>query len=180
MIGAITAGLFGTGMAVSTTSYDSISTVTVGAGGVSSITFSSIPSTYKHLQIRALHVTAAAGSSATLRFNGDTTTSNYRQHTLYGTGAAAGVNTIANQLYSPYDSGGAATTSPGAMVLDILDYADTNKYKTARYLSGYDANGSGIIQFVSGLWTSTSAISSITFTLSFNQYSSFALYGIKG
>ena len=36
------------------TSYESIATVTVGAGGSSSISFTSIPSTYKHLQIRAI------------------------------------------------------------------------------------------------------------------------------
>lgn len=34
------------------TDYDSIATTTVGAGGAASITFSSIPSTYQHLQIR--------------------------------------------------------------------------------------------------------------------------------
>ena len=159
--------------------FESIATVSVGSGGAADVEFTSIPGTYTHLQVRALHVTASAGSSATLRFNGDTTAANYRQHSLIGTGSAASANTISSNLYAPYDSGGAATTSPGSMVLDILDYSNTNKNTTIRYLNGYDANGSGVIQLISGLWLSTAAITSIKFTLSFSQYTQFALYGIR-
>jgi hypothetical protein len=70
-------------------------------------------------------------------------------------------------------------------VIDILDYANTNKYKTIRYLSGYDANGSGRVGLGSGSWRSTSAVTSITlqgleYSSNYKQYSSFALYGIKG
>ena len=70
-----------------------------------------------------------------------------------------------------------------AGVIDILDYANTNKYKTLRTLNGGDANGSGNIQIESGSWRNTAAITSITLTHNgsgFTQYSSFALYGIKG
>jgi hypothetical protein len=65
--------------------------------------------------------------------------------------------------------------------MDILDYANTNKFKTTRTLEGYDANGSGNVSLTSGLWQSTSAINSITITAvgTFNQYSQFALYGVK-
>ena len=72
----------------------------------------------------------------------------------------------------------------GSGVIDILDYANTNKYKTVRTLSGDDKNGSGYVVFGSGLWQNTNAVSTITLTnhgaTNFQQYSSFALYGIKG
>jgi hypothetical protein len=70
----------------------------------------------------------------------------------------------------------------GTFILDILDYKDTNKYKTARSLDGSDANGSGEISLRSGSWRNTAAITSITLTptgTGIAQYSSFALYGIK-
>jgi hypothetical protein len=70
----------------------------------------------------------------------------------------------------------------GAGIIDILDYANTNKYKTARSLRGYDANGSGNMSLISGLWMNTAAISNITLTArggSVDQYTTFALYGIK-
>lgn len=67
--------------------------------------------------------------------------------------------------------------------MDVLDYKNTNKYKTSRFLSGYDANGSGVIMLNSELWMSTAAITSITIDntgSNFAQYSSFALYGVRG
>ena len=45
-------------------SYESIQTITVGSGGASTIVFSSIPSTYAHLQIRALNITTATTRSS--------------------------------------------------------------------------------------------------------------------
>lgn len=71
----------------------------------------------------------------------------------------------------------------GAIVLDILDYADTNKYKTTRSLAGLDSNtAGGALQLASGSWRNTAAITSITFSsgTNFQQYSTLALYGIKG
>jgi hypothetical protein len=168
-----------------TGSYESIATTTVGAGGSTSITFSSIPSTYTHLQLRVLtqvSTTARFGIS----FNSDTTLANYRTHYLYGDGTSAGAGTGA----SSWGIGAATSTSSnyGATVADILDYGNTNKYKTIRSLSGYDNNGSGLMVLYSGLWMSTSAVSSMTIYPAenstsggtFSQYSSFALYGIRG
>jgi hypothetical protein len=69
--------------------------------------------------------------------------------------------------------------------MDILDYANTNKYKTVRTLSGYDLNNAtyGALRSYSGLWMNTNAITSIKFYadgVNLAQYSQFALYGIKG
>ena len=157
--------------------YDSIATTTVSSP-VSSITFSSIPSTYTHLQVRALMLTTSA-SNIVARFNSDSGT-NYAQHQLTGDGssAAAGSQTSTGSPYFGYTN-----TQPGVMIIDILDYANTNKYKTSRILTGSDANGSGYVLLRSALWQNTNAVTQIDITVNgganFNQYSSFALYGIK-
>ena len=168
-------------------SYESIATATVGAGGVSSITFSSIPSTYTHLQIRALaRITFASGfGSVEYRFNSDTG-SNYAWHYLYGDGssALAGASTSDNVMREINLAAGNLTSGIfSGFVADILDYTNTSKNKTIRTLGGGDANGSGGINLCSGVWLNTSAITSITITASNSsnlaQNSSFALYGIK-
>ena len=170
--------------------YDSIATTTVGAGGSSSITFSSIPSTYQHLQLRLIGRSAYAGASEAIRMqlNGQTATSYYTNHLLYGDGTSAltdnDVNSVAGFNIHRLPAATSTASVFGGIVLDILDYTNTNKNKTLRALGGWDANGSGRINFNSGLFTSTTAISSITLTLStgsnYAEYSSFALYGIKG
>lgn len=173
---------------LNTNSYESIATVTVGAGGSSSISFSSIPSTYKHLQVRGIARTSRASTQDALgmQFNSDTG-SNYSRHQLNGDGtsatADAGTSTTSMQI-NRFTASSATANNFGVLVADILDYSNTNKYKTVRTLGGYDDNGSGFITLNSGLWMSTSAVSTITLisinAANFAQYSSFALYGIKG
>ena len=173
---------------LSTNNFSSIATVTVGSGGASSITFSSIPSTYTHLQVRGI-ARSTVGSSTdliALQFNGDGSTS-YRSHFLDGNGSSAsaastGPQTYAEIHYIPASS--ASSNVFGTMVIDILDYANTNKYKTVRALTGFDNNGNGNVELNSQLYVSTSAISNFVFyagpgSNNFTQYSSFALYGIK-
>jgi hypothetical protein len=165
--------------------FESIATVTVGSGGASTVSFSSIPSTYTHLQLRISALTnGPAGTSAGMRFNSDTCT-NYTLHQIWGDGstvsAAGGTYSYAYIIASTFGS----ATAAGAAIIDILDYANTNKYKTTRILSGIDKNGSGQAALNSNGWLNTSAISSITIATDptsyvFNQYSIFALYGIKG
>lgn len=170
------------------TSFDSIATVTVGAGGSSSISFSSIPSTYKHLQIRVFGKTDRAlnRDGLAIRYNSISTNS-YVNHYLYGDGASAASGyDYAGSYANAYRISGnsSATNIFGGIIIDLLDYANTNKYKTGRYLGGVDFNGSGEIYFGSHLFMDTTAISSITITpavgSNFLQYSSFALYGVKG
>lgn len=168
--------------------FNSIATVTVGSGGASSATFSSIPSTYSHLQIRALvrGTRAATYDSFFVRFNGDTG-SNYTQFQLEGSGSAvaasgseAGGQNAAWLGYLPASTNTANVF--GSSVVDIVDYKSTSKYKTVRTLAGSDNNGGGYIVLYSNVWLSTSAINSITITgqnANLAQYSSFALYGIK-
>jgi len=162
-------------------SYESIATVTVGSGGSSTITFSSIPSTYKHLQIRAMLLSTDVDLA---RFNGDTG-SNYAFHGVRGGGSSA--SAYGNASTSSIQLGTNVPSSaiyPQIYILDILDYASTTKYKTIRNLLGFDTNNTsaGQIEFSSGLWMNTAAITSLVFSngAGHNQYSSYALYGIKG
>lgn len=170
--------------------YESIASVTVGSGGQSSITFSSIPSTYQHLQIRGIaQVTLGSdpggGGGIGLRFNSDSGT-NYTRHLIGAYSSSieaygeANTNTalIERFLYRSTNN-----NVYGAAVCDILDYSNTNKFKTIRNLGGWDANGTGEMYFNSSVWRSTSAINEITISVGSNllkEYSSFALYGIKG
>ena len=192
LLNVISGLLSGAGAPASTTSYESIATVTVGSGGQSSISFTSIPSTYKHLQVRWIARTNRANAldAIDLQFNSDTSQGNYVRHELDGNGASAsssaGYPQSGNYPYwITYVAGNNATSGVfGAGVIDILDYANTNKYKTSRSLGGYDNNGSGYVNLFSHLYMVTTAISSLQLTSSlasgFQEYSKFALYGIKG
>lgn len=165
--------------------YDSIATVTVGASAVADITFSSIPSTYRHLQLRGIVRSNRADPNDQFRmtFNSDTG-NNYTTHILGGNGSSAisSASTSAPYTYNNGVTGGTATANVfGIIVMDILDYANTNKYKTTRSLSGLDANGSGNVEFNSGLWMNTTAINTLKVVAigSLVQYSQLALYGVK-
>jgi hypothetical protein len=176
-------GIWASSTLVSTNSYESISTVTVGAGGQSTISFTSIPSTYKHLQIRMLARATGASTVGLIRFNSD---ANGVYHQLIGNGSTVtadrGTGNSDVDYFFVADNSFSANVF-GGVVTDILDYTNTNKNKVTRTLSGADTNGSGSISFTSGLWINTAAITSIsirTLGTSFAQHSSFALYGIKG
>jgi hypothetical protein len=177
-------GIWASGITASKqTSYESIATYS--PSGVTSVTFSSIPSTYQHLQLRVLSRTATSASDfVSLRFNGDSG-SNYGFHYLNGNGASlvASASTPDTVIAWHTADGGDLANVFGAAVIDVLDYKDTNKNKTTRNLNGYDFNGSGTIELSSGLWRNTAAITSIdvfTFGPNFATGTSIALYGIKG
>lgn len=168
-------------------SYEAIGVVDVGSGGQSTITFSSIPSTYKHLQIRGIgrSTNADTQDNTYVRFNSDSG-ANYSWHYLGGDGSSrfASATSSTNQIISGRLSAANATANMfGTFVIDILDYTNTNKYKTTRTLTGVDLNGSGNVWLWSGNWRNTAAISTITLTTAsstnFAQNSSFSLYGIN-
>jgi len=178
-------------------SYDSIATATA-TGSTGTITFSNIPQTYTHLQLRVqARGTSGSGGYYTnvyTQLNGDSTSGNYYNHYLLGNGASASASAASGYinsslLYIP-NALNTANCFAGA-VIDILDYSSTNKTKTLRSLNGVDLNNtsgfpySGAIFLGSMLWNSTAAITSITFTAeptystTFAVGSSFALYGVK-
>jgi hypothetical protein len=180
------------GAAAAAGDYESIATVTVGGGGSSSVSFTSIPSTYQHLQIRCITKiadTAPGYGAFAFQFNSDTG-SNYVAHQLGGNGAAtfASFTSASTSMTVGYTTVSATGFSNvfTSTVVDLLDYANTNKYKTMRSLSGNESNNNDTnsrIRLGSGLWLNTGAISSIVISdpsSAFTQYTQFALYGIKG
>lgn len=171
------------GSAPSLGALEQISTTILGST-TASVTFSSIPSTYSHLQIRMVGRSAngSAQGQMFLTFNGSAT--GYAYHYVGGNGSsaysgAATAQTAISLNYAPGSTATANTFSPA--ILDILDYTNTSKNKTIRFLQG-QADSSLNISLNSGLWVSTSAITSITIsaTGSFVSGSRFSLYGIKG
>ena len=191
MLNSIVA-MLGNGAGGGGSSYESISTVTL-TGSSAAITFSGIPSTYSSLQIRGIGRATFASTSTEgvyITMNGDTA-GNYATHHLTGNGTSASAGSystpngsyiFANNLI-PMDNETANIF--GSFVFDIHDYASTAKNKTLRAMYGYDNNTStdSFIRLLSGLWRSTSAVTSITFTPelgSFKAGTTFALYGIKG
>ena len=131
--------------AVQFTSYESIATVTVGSGGSATVSFTSIPATYAHLQIRGIARTTAVNNNTNIetQFNSDTS-ANYTQHELYGAGTSAVAFGAANttNIIGAVGSPQSATSGIfGAFVIDILDYADTNKYMHVASESGIANSG---------------------------------------
>lgn len=191
--GGMSAGAYGWGAAVAAgvASFESIATATV-SGSSGAVTFSSIPSTFKHLQIRFKARQDQAGRSDLadfwVTFNGDTAT-NYSHHSFRNNGSASsqsGTSIAYMVVPNALTRGASASNTFGFGIIDILDYASTTKNKTLRYFGGADAVSS--IDFgmalSSGNWRSTSAITSITLTeqTGFGNIiatSNFALYGIK-
>jgi hypothetical protein len=163
-------------------SFESIATAT--PNGVSTITFSSIPDTYKHLQLR-FNVWSNDNSIVGMRFNSDTG-SNYSFHFLRGGGSSSLAEGYANSTRIDLHAGQTIYSNNSTMsvgVVDIPDYASSTKNKTSRTLWGKNNNGSGVILLGSGLWRNTAAITSITLYLDTGTYTSpasISLYGIKG
>lgn len=176
-------------------SFESIQTVTA-AGGEASIAFTSIPSTYKHLQIREISKWASTSTGIgwlEMRFNSDTG-ANYATsgHTLEGDGSSA--SAVGSQGYndrilvanSSARNAASFTNMFGVAIIDIHDYTSTTKNKTVRYMSGSEfnsGNSDSRITLGSGLWVNSSnAISRVDIyaPITFIAGSTFALYGIKG
>jgi hypothetical protein len=164
--------------------YELISTA-FGTGSSGVITFSSIPATYKHLQIRYTAKNSSSATQMNITMNGITTNS-YIRHSLFGNGSS--VTSNASSTSQPaiqlVESMAVSTTANqvAAGVIDILDYLSTSKNTTIRALYGStgDANR---MYLSSGALFDTAAITSVTLTASANNYttsSRFSLYGIKG
>ena len=162
-----------------------IASATVGAGGSTSITFSSIPATYTHLQLRVFgqsNANIGGFDQMAIRFSGDSA-ANYTQHQIEGNGATASSGSYTGGTYCYIGRLSDGAVSPfGVSIIDILDYANTNKNKTVKSLQGVDLNGSGRVALYSSLWINTSAVTSMVMIPqtagTFQQNSRFDLYGI--
>ena len=161
--------------------YDSIASLS-GTGSSGTIAFTSIPSTYKHLQIRATYQCSTTDNPY-LRVGGGSidTGANYSWHHLYGDGASVLNNGNGSQTFT-YFGYSQNATNPNVAIIDILEYASASKNKVFRILAGQYNNGVGELELWSGSWqNSATAIGSISLITAgvFSTASTFALYGIK-
>jgi hypothetical protein len=166
-------------------SFESIATVTLSSAS-NTITFNSIPSGYKHLQLRSVNLSSGSDNNIMLRFNSDSG-NNYSEHAMFGNGSSTGSYASTSVSYA---SAGytADATYPAGSVCDILDYSNANKNTTVRALGGSNRNGNlSYITIHSSAWYNTAAITRIDVVHGnigggkvFNTHSTFALYGIKG
>jgi hypothetical protein len=155
-----------------------------GTGSSASITLSSIPQTYTHLQLRGIVRSAGVGSQIYTRFNNDGG-SNYSTHYLYGDGsgvaAGSGGSPTTVNFFGSMPASTDLANAYASFVIDILDYTNTNKYTTTKNISGLDVNGSGGFAFFSSsVWMNTAAVTSLTFVAnaSFTTATRIDLYGI--
>jgi len=177
----------GFGFEISTATADTgamfpLQVVTVGAAGASSVSFTNIPATYSHLQVKSLaKTTNATDVSGEIEFNNNAGT---RTHEIFASGSGnPAAYSDPGKIYLQRLVGTNVSDTFTVWIIDILDYANTNKNTVTRTIGGYDANGSGVIALTSGLWNNTEAVNSIKIkpsTGNFSQYSQFALYGIRG
>lgn len=164
-------------------SFESIAATTLGAGGAATITFSSIPQTYTHLQIRCLVRTVGPtnGENTYVYFNNTPNSTNYATHGFRTNGASLfTVGGINDRMLANVATPNAANIF-GGLIINIFDYTNTNKYKTIQTIYGWDSNGAGNVGQHSTLVPQSAATTQIDIDLAYNfaQYSSFALYGIK-
>lgn len=170
-----------------------IATATL-ASGAASIIFTDIPTNYEHLQVRMSLLTQRATYGTDgyyLGFNGTFGTNVYSWHELRGDSSAAtsgnSGSSLVNSISVPFQCGTTATNYPSSVIMDILDYSNTSKFKTVRILGGTDLNGNvsgypGAINLMSGAYHSTNKITSIELypqLASFATGSKVAIYGIK-
>lgn len=168
--------------------YKALATVTVGAGGASSIDFTSIPATYTDLLIKAsLRSTVSQTNDyGIIQFNGDTG-SNYPWIQLAGNGANASSSsgTSTGALALRYSAANATANTFGNNELYIPNYTGST-YKSISSDTASENNGTAasdaIASLWAGLWNNTAAITSISLkpaSGSFVQYSTATLYGIS-
>lgn len=165
-----------------------LQTVTVGAGGVSSVTFSSIPQTYTDLVLKmsSRQNLAQIYGVINIQFNGTGGTA-YSYKLLQGSGSAASSTglTSVDSIYGVYSDAGANATANTFSNIEMLvpNYASSN-YKSVSLDQVSENNATAANAILNaGLWSNTSAINSITISnggsgASFVQYSTFTLYGV--
>lgn len=160
--------------------YELISTTVLGSN-TASVTFSGLGTSaaaYKHLQVRYVANGDSASYRNRMRLNGDTG-ANYATHLLFGSGSsvssAAGTSTTEMAL-----SSGANTANVfNAGVVDLLDFQSVSKNKTMRALVG----SAGEVALTSGVWLSTSAVTSVSLRPDSGNFvtgSRFSIYGLRG
>lgn len=151
-----------------------LANLTLGANAVS-VTFSSISGSFRDL-ILVIQGSTTSGQNIFVRFNGDSTATNYNIVSIAGLGSGTGSSQAANSNYLNYWSN--FDTSQGNLIAQVMDYSATDKHKT--YLSRQNTAAVGV-EAIAGRWSNTAAVTTLAVLASTNFASgtSFALYGVS-
>jgi hypothetical protein len=163
---------------MATNTYVALDKITLGSNQTS-VTFSSIPSTYTDLVLVAQPATTVVNQDYRIRFNGDTA-SNYSATYIEGDGSTAYSNRWSNVPAIYVARGSSTTLGQDIVTVNINNYSNATTYKTAIARFGLATTVSARVSSTVGLWRSTSAITSITVTTvgTLLSGSTFSLYGI--
>lgn len=137
--------------------YEKIATTTLGSAA-SLITFSSIAASWTDLRL-VITALQGSGNNIGLRFNSDSG-SNYSRTVLRGDGSSTFSSRNQSDTEIDLNREALSSTIPSLYTADIFSYAGST-YKTLLTTSNEDRNGSGNVVRAVGLWSSTSAITSI-------------------
>ena len=156
-----------------TPTYTPLATVTLGSSA-SSVTFSSIPATYRDLVLVIDGTVSAPDTSIDLEINNDTTAANYPAVYAYGDGSGTGSGTLTSPgIQITYTPGGERQL----ITTQIMDYSATDKHTTTLTRANSDW-----IAMWAGRWANTAAVNQLKIkfvqTRTWNAGSTFALYGI--
>jgi hypothetical protein len=158
-----------------TNTYIALSTITL-ATAQSSVTFGSIPQTYRDL-VLVLNGTMSVVDTIGIRFNSDSG-SNYFGVSMNGSGSSASSDTWTSITQAFV---GVFATTQTTSIIQIQDYSVTDKHTTI--LSRTGAAGDRV-RAHAFRWANSAAISSITFTsnggTNYQSGTTFSLYGIAG
>jgi hypothetical protein len=156
-----------------TQTYRPLATVTLGSA-VNSVTFSSIPATYRDLIFVISGTLVSGGSDTQLRVNGDSG-SNYNRVYMFGNGSTTESGASSNQpQFLPWN----ASTTQSNAIGQLMDYSATDKHKTL--LSRQDLTTVGV-SAQAQRWANTAAITTLAFSVSGTNYAigtTFSLYGV--
>jgi hypothetical protein len=152
-----------------TPTYTALANVTLGSSAAS-VTFSSIPATYRDLILIARGTSASSADDVRVYYNADTNNANYSSVQMLGTGAAAQSSTFLTT--------GVFATDASQIIFQIMDYSATDKHKTL--LSRSDRTGS-TVQANAYRWANTAAVTTVRVQMigiNFAASTTFNLFGI--
>lgn len=141
-----------------TPTYTALATVTLGSSA-SSVTFSSIPATYRDLILVINGGIATGSSNFLIALNSDTTNANYSMVQMSGTGSAT-ESTVGSGNGTRYLNyyGFPSTDLNTVITTQIMDYSATDKHKTFLTRSNNAGNG---VTALANRWANTAAVTSV-------------------
>ena len=157
---------------MATPTYTALATTTLSSA-TASVTFGSIPSTYRDLIIVVQGTTTLNNEIPILSINGDTTSANYNRVVMYGDGTSTGSAASSTRSMASFG------TSPAMWIGQLMDYSATDKHKTLLYRND---KSNEIVVAGAFRWANTAAVTSVTIEATSNTFtagSTFSLFGIE-